>query len=68
MDQCAAALHLALAMPESEQRDRMRLMRALVREFNIYRWAGRMLLDAARMRRQLALKQSGPSRNDVSTK
>jgi trehalose 6-phosphate synthase len=68
MDQCAAALQLALAMPESEQRDRMRLMRALVREFNIYRWAGRMLLDAARMRRQLALKQSGPSRNDVSTK
>lgn len=68
MDQCAAALHLALAMPESEQRDRMRLMRALVREFNIYRWAGRMLLDAARTRRHLALKQSGPPRNDISTK
>ena len=25
----------------------MRLMRGLVREFNVYRWAGRMLLDAA---------------------
>ena len=68
MDQCAAALHLALAMPESEQRDRMRLMRALVREFNIYRWAGRMLLDAARMRRRRTIKQSEPPKNDLSTK
>jgi trehalose 6-phosphate synthase len=51
-DQCAAALHLALTMPASEQRDRMRLMRGLVAEFNVYRWAGRMLLDAALMRRR----------------
>ncbi|MBI4998342.1 MAG: trehalose-6-phosphate synthase [Rhodocyclales bacterium] len=51
-DQCAAALHLALIMPAAEQRDRMRLMRGLVSEFNVYRWAGRMLLDAATMRRR----------------
>ncbi|MBL8502389.1 MAG: trehalose-6-phosphate synthase [Rhodocyclaceae bacterium] len=51
-DQCAAALHKALAMPMVEQRDRMRLMRGLVAEFNVYRWAGRMLLDAAGMRRR----------------
>lgn len=51
-DQCAAALHLALTMPAQAQRDRMRLMRALVSEFNVYRWAGRMLLDAAVMRRR----------------
>ena len=51
-DQCAAALHLALTMPAQEQRDRMRLMRRLVSEFNVYRWAGRMLLDAAIMRRR----------------
>jgi trehalose 6-phosphate synthase len=50
--QCAAALHLALTMTETEQRDRMRLMRRLVGEFNVYRWAGRMLLDAAIMRRR----------------
>ena len=49
-DQCAAALHLALTMSESEQRDRMRLMRGLIAEFNVFRWAGRMLLDAAAMR------------------
>jgi trehalose 6-phosphate synthase len=51
-DQCAAALHLALTMPAEEQRDRMRLMRGLVAEFNVFRWAGRMLLDAAAMRRR----------------
>jgi trehalose 6-phosphate synthase len=51
-DQCAAALHMALTMPEAEQRDRMRLMRGLVAEFNVFRWAGRMLLDAAAMRRR----------------
>ncbi len=49
--QCAQALLTALTMPASEQRDRMLLMRGLVREFNVYRWAGRMLLDAATMRR-----------------
>ncbi len=62
-DQCAAALHLALSMPASEQRDRMRLMRGLVAEFNVYRWAGRMLLDAAGMRRRdrvPARKESWP--------
>ncbi len=50
IEQCAAALHLALCMPGEEQRARMRSMRSVVREFNVYRWAGRMLLDAARMR------------------
>ena len=49
-DQCAAALHQALAMKPEEQRERMRFMRGVVREFNVYRWAGRMLLDAAVMR------------------
>ncbi len=51
-DQCAAAIHMALTMPVSEQRERMRLMRGLLHDFNVYRWAGRMLLDAARIRRR----------------
>ena len=56
-DQCAAALHLALTMPADEQRARMRLMRGLVREFNVFRWAGRMLIDAAAMRERSALRR-----------
>jgi trehalose 6-phosphate synthase len=39
-------------MPAVEQRERMRSMRSLVKDFNVYRWAGRMLVDAARMRRR----------------
>jgi trehalose 6-phosphate synthase len=50
-DQCAAALHMALSMPAAEQRARIRLMRGLIQDFNVYRWAGRMLIDAAAMRR-----------------
>lgn len=48
----AEALVIALKMPEAEQRDRMRLMRDLVRQRNVYRWAAQMLLDAARLRRR----------------
>jgi trehalose 6-phosphate synthase len=51
-DQCATALDAALTMPMRMQRARMRLMRGLLREFNVYRWAGRMLLDAANARRR----------------
>jgi trehalose 6-phosphate synthase len=58
-DQCATALHVALTMTEADQRARMRLMRGLVREFNVYRWAGRMLLDAARMRRRDRVLERG---------
>jgi trehalose 6-phosphate synthase len=51
-DECAAALHKALVMPPREQRDRMQSMRGYVQEFNVYRWAGRILMDAARIRQQ----------------
>ena len=52
IEEVAEALHRALAMPPEEQRERMLSLRQLVREFNVYRWAGRMLLDAARVRRR----------------
>ncbi|MEP7329191.1 MAG: trehalose-6-phosphate synthase, partial [Betaproteobacteria bacterium] len=56
-DECAEALHLALSMPAEEQRIRMRLMRNIVREFNVHRWAGRMLLDAAAMRERRQFRE-----------
>jgi trehalose-6-phosphate synthase len=55
IDQCAVALEVALTMPPNEQRARMRSMRGLIQEFNVYRWAGRMLIDAARMRQHQRL-------------
>ena len=52
LEEASDALATALSMSEREQADRMRAMRALVSEFNVYRWAGRMLVDAARLRRR----------------
>jgi trehalose 6-phosphate synthase len=52
VDQCADALDRALRMPVDEQRVRMRSMRRLVQEHNVYRWAGAMLLDASRLRQR----------------
>jgi len=46
------ALAAALTMPIEEQRDRMRSMRSLLVQFNVYRWAGKMLVDASRLRNQ----------------
>lgn len=52
LDEAADALAAALRMPADEQRDRMRAMRAYLSEFNVYRWAGRMLIDASRVRQR----------------
>ena len=57
--ECAAALHRALTMPVDEQRDRMAILRELVRSSNVYRWAGRMLLDAAAVRQRSRLARPG---------
>jgi trehalose 6-phosphate synthase len=62
IEQTADALHRALTMPPFEQRERMHSLRAVVRDFNVYRWAGRMLLDAARIRqRERLASRIGPS-------
>jgi trehalose 6-phosphate synthase len=52
LHQAADAMATALRMPPEEQRERMRSMRRLISEFNVYRWAGRMLVDAAELRRR----------------
>lgn len=60
IDECGEALHHALTMPLSEQKERMHSMRSIVREFNVYRWAARMLMDAAAVRRKnRLLKRTG---------
>jgi trehalose 6-phosphate synthase len=54
----AEAFLQALQTSAAEQRDRMRLMRDLVRERNVYRWAAQMLLDAARLRQRRRITSS----------
>jgi trehalose 6-phosphate synthase len=65
LEEASAAMARALAMPAEEQRERMRAMRAFLAEFNVYRWAGRMLMDAARLRRKETLL--GRSSDDISS-
>lgn len=52
IEEGAIALHSALSMPPGEQTERMRSMRRRVKDFNVYRWAGKMLQDAARLRQR----------------
>ncbi len=50
VEETADALYRAATMPAAEQRERMASLRSTVREFNVFRWAGRMLADAGRSR------------------
>jgi trehalose 6-phosphate synthase len=61
------ALAAALAMPIEEQQDRMRSMRSLLVQFNVYRWAGKMLVDAARLRNQERVTGRLAERSSVSS-
>jgi len=50
VEETADALNRAATMPLAEQRERMASLRSTVREYNVFRWAGRMLNDAGRWR------------------
>ena len=67
IDEAASVLLAALSMSLVEQEARMKSMRALLSEFNIYRWAGRMLVDAARLRRRERLSGELTTNNTLST-
>ncbi len=54
----AAAMKAAMRMPREERRVRMKSMRRTVKENNVYRWAGRMLMDAAQVRQRQSLMKS----------
>jgi trehalose 6-phosphate synthase len=49
VDEFAETLLQALTMPEAEQERRMRQLRAQVEDNNIYRWAGMLLSEAAKL-------------------
>ena len=46
----ADAIYSALNMDLFERSERMKRMRALIREYNIYRWAGDLITELARLR------------------
>ena len=57
VSETASAIVVALGMAREERRKRMQLMRRTVSENNVYRWAGRMLMDVARIRQRRSLSK-----------
>jgi trehalose 6-phosphate synthase len=57
IEDMAAAIRRAIEMPAEERRDRMARMRSQVREQNIYRWAGMLLAELARIPRPAPERQ-----------
>lgn len=60
-EQLANAIREALEMKAEERQSRMRHMRQMVREHNVYRWAGNLLTELSEIRvdeNELAVKQS----------
>jgi trehalose 6-phosphate synthase len=49
IDEMAEAIRLAIEMPPGERALRMRRMKQIVRERNIYRWAGLLLEELTRL-------------------
>ena len=52
LEEASEALATALSMSAGGQGERMRAMRAYLAHFNVYRWAGRILADAAILRQR----------------
>jgi len=59
IEDTADAIRRAIEMSQRERRDRMARMRAQVREQNIYRWAGRLLSELARIPRTALADRQG---------
>jgi trehalose-6-phosphate synthase len=46
----AEAIRIALELPAEERQVRMRRMRSVVQEHNVYRWAGNLIAELSNVR------------------
>jgi trehalose 6-phosphate synthase len=60
IEQMAEAIRFALEMDSEERKTRMQRMRKVVREHNIYRWAGNLIAQLCEVRLDEAANRSGP--------
>jgi len=60
IEQTAEALRLALEMNTEERKSRMQRMRRVVREHNIYRWAGGLIAELCEVRLEEAANKLEP--------
>jgi trehalose 6-phosphate synthase len=56
VEEMAEAIHVALTMRPKERNERMHRMREVIRDRNVYRWAGNIISTLSRLRRP---KQTG---------
>ena len=67
IDQTAEALRVALTMEPEEQQLRVQRMRKVIKEHNIYRWAGTLITELCEVRLDAAMDDSqGSLRDSVS--
>ncbi|MBN1895218.1 trehalose-6-phosphate synthase, partial [bacterium] len=50
IEEFADRLRMAIEMPESEKKRRMRRMRRIVKDYNVYRWAGEIISEWTSLR------------------
>ena len=62
IEQMAEAIRVALEMQSEERKTRMQRMRKVVREHNIYRWAGTLIAELCEVRLDEAANRSQPVR------
>jgi trehalose 6-phosphate synthase len=67
-DELARAIHTALTMSGDERQARMARMRAVVKENNIYRWAGNLIGELAEIRLEPAQAGQSKGRNSFFRK
>jgi hypothetical protein len=61
-NETAAAIEIALHMTREERREHMLLLRRTVKHNNVFRWAARMLVDAAQIRQRQRLAKRALAR------
>ncbi len=58
VEQLAEGMHTALTMPAADQKRRMRKMRHQVEEHNIYRWAGKLLMEVGKLAAEVEMEET----------
>jgi trehalose 6-phosphate synthase len=58
-EQLAEAIHVALTMDPRQRRERMRRMRRVVKQHNIYRWAANLIAAVSEIRVELSERVEG---------
>ncbi len=66
IDQMAQAVHVTLEMSSAEKKNRMQRMRAVVREHNVYWWAGNLMAELCSVRLDRPEQLGGKARASVA--